>query len=267
MNMVSEHGKPLVWAHRGACDVAPENTLAAFDAAVVAGADGIELDVTRCATGEVVILHDDTLDRTTNGSGRVEALSFDALRRLDAGSWFAPQFAGERIPTLDEALELAGQRLLVNIEIKSVRPLASTGIEELVAASVRARGLQERVIISSFNPAILRRMCRLAPELARALLYAPDLPIVLARAWLRPWVQPRALHPLFSMVDADYMAWARRKGYRVNVWTVNEESDMAALIGLGVDGIITNHPRRLRELLDRLAADGGTGRGGAEEEP
>lgn len=242
--------QPLVFAHRGASDVAPENTLAAFRAAIEADADGIELDVTRCLTGEIVVIHDDTLDRTTNGSGPVASIPFYALRELDAGSWFAPEYASERIPTLREALDLVGHRLRIQIEIKG-RDLRGNGIEEEIAEAIRARGLEERVLIISFNPMSLIRMKRVAPELQRGLLYGPDLPIYLARAWARPMVAPHALHPHYSTITEDVVRRARRRGYRINAWTVDTPEAMRRMIDVGVDAMTTNHPAQLRELLPR----------------
>ncbi len=242
--------QPLVFAHRGARDVAPENTLAAFRAALEADADGIELDVMRCATGEIVVIHDDTLERTTNGAGPVAAMPLYALRELDAGSWFAPQFAGERVPLLQEVLDAFGGKLRINIEIKG-RGLRDDGLEEEIAEMIRARDLADTVLISSFNPMALWRMKRAAPELRRALLYAPRMPLYLSRAWARPLVQPQALHPEQSLVDREMLQTAHRQGYRVNVWTVNEPAEMRRLIALGVDGIITDHPAQLRQLLPR----------------
>lgn len=240
--------RPLVMAHRGAKDVAPENTLAAFEAARELGADAIELDVTRCASGEIIVLHDDTVDRTTDGAGRADAMPLEALRTLDAGSWFDARFAGERVPLLEEVLEQMGHRLRLNIEIKG-RSLSSDGIEAEVATMLRRHGLLQETIISSFNPAALWRMRRAAPELGRGLLYAGDMPLPLRRAWGRYLVAPQALHPHHSMVDAAYVAWARRKGYRVNVWTVNEPADIQRMAALGVDAIITDHVGETRRLL------------------
>ncbi len=239
---------PLVIAHRGARDVAPENTLAAFEAAIQADADGIELDVTRCATGEIVVIHDDTLDRTTNGSGNVVETPFYTLRALDAGAWFRPDFAGQRVPTLQEVLDLFGHRTRINIEIKG-RALKGDGIEEEIAELVAARNLQDEVIISSFNPAALLRMKHAAPDLRRALLYAPDMPVYLAQPVSAPLVWPNALHPHYSQVNAAMLRAVRQLGLRVNVWTVNDPNEMERLIALGVDGIITDHPAQLRALL------------------
>ncbi len=240
--------RPLVMAHRGAKDVAPENTLAAFEAAYQLGADAIEMDVSRCATGEIIVIHDDTVDRTTNGTGRADELPLDALRALDAGSWFNPRFAGERLPLLEEVLERMGQRIRFNIEIKG-RSLRTDGIEAEIAAMLASRGLTGDTLISSFNPAALWRMRRAAPALGRALLYAGDMPLALRRAWTRHFVAPQALHPHHSMVNEEYMAWARRKGYRINVWTVNEPKDMARMAALGVDAIITDHVAEARRVL------------------
>lgn len=242
--------RPFVIAHRGASGIAPENTLAAFEAAIAAGADGIELDVAPCATGELMVLHDDCVDRTTNGSGQLETMSFDALRVLDAGAWFGPEFVGERIPTLAEALDLAAGHVWVNIEIKGSH-LRDATIADRIVALLRARGNRDRVLVSSFNPAILWRMARMAPQIPRALIYSPNLAFYLAHGWARYLVAPAALHPHMSLVNDAYMRSAHRRGYQVNVWTVNAPEDMRRMIALKVDGIITNEPARLRELLAR----------------
>ena len=239
--------RPLIIAHRGASASAPENTLAAFRLALEQGADGIELDVTRCASGEVVVMHDATVDRTTDGTGAVLALPLDALRALDAGSWFGAAWSGERVPLLEEVLEEVGGRLRVNIEIK--REGSGGGLEERVAELVRCHGLQDSVIISSFSPRALRRMRRAAPELPRALLTAWPAPPELILAWAGPLLAPQALHPPHRLVHAASVATAHRLGLRVNAWTVNERADMARMIALGVDGIITDRPAELAHLL------------------
>jgi glycerophosphoryl diester phosphodiesterase len=241
--------RPIVMAHRGARAVAPENTLAAFEAAAALQADGVELDVTRCATGEIVVMHDDTVDRTTNGSGPVATLPFYALRELDAGAWFDARFAGQQVPLLSEVLDLVGDtEMRVNIEIKG-QARRGDGIEEEIAELVRQRHQTGQIIISSFNPSALWRMRRAAPELPGALLYAADMPLHLAKGWARYLVHPGALHPHFSMVDAAYVGWAHSRGYRVNPWTVNEPDDIARMIEVGVDGIIGDYPDRVRGAL------------------
>jgi glycerophosphoryl diester phosphodiesterase len=239
--LVNWETRTLVIAHRGASAAAPPNTLAAFEKAVELGADAVELDVHLSADGVPVVIHDATVDATTDGSGRVANLKLAQLKRLDAGSHFDPVFAGEHIPTLEEVLEAIGKHLLLNIELKS-SSLRDNGLERAVIAQVGQRGLSDRVLLSSFNPFSLRRAKRIAPHIPVGLLYEPDLPLPLRRAWLAPLVPHEARQPKHTMVDAHYMVWARRRGYRVNVWTVDDPDEMRRLISLGVDGIITNVP-------------------------
>ncbi|MGC8786901.1 MAG: glycerophosphodiester phosphodiesterase [Anaerolineae bacterium] len=240
--------RPLNFGHRGAPMAAPENTLASFQKARAMGADGVELDVMLCADGEPVVIHDFSVEHTTNGHGRVRDLTLAQLKALDAGSWFDPQFAGERIPTLREVAAWAGEDMLLNIELKSTN-IRGEGLEGKVIAIVREFGLEHRTVISSFNPFSLRRVKQLAPYLHTGLLYAGDLPIFLRRAWLRPLARPDALHPHYKMVTNDYLAWARSKGYRVNVWTPDQEADWQRLIAQKVDIIITNRPDALAMVL------------------
>lgn len=240
--------RPLVFAHRGAKAVAPENTIPAFLKAIELGADGVELDIQFSADGALVVIHNPTLEQTTDGHGRVTSFTLEELKQLDAGAKFDPRFAGTRLCTLEEALDAIGDRLLVNIEMKSFA-MGTDGMAEQVAEIIRKRALYDQVIVSSFNPFALRRLKRTDPRIETGLLYAPDLPIYLSRAWLRPWAKPDAMHPEHVMVDAAYMRWARRNKYPVNVWTVNEVADMQRMIELGVNAIITDYPDRLRELL------------------
>lgn len=239
----------MVIAHRGASAAAPPNTLAAFEKAAELGADGVEFDVHLSADGVPVVIHDSTVDATTDGSGRVADLSLDALKQLDAGSHFSPAFAGERIPTLEEILEAVGQRLLLNVELKSTS-LRENGLERAVTAQVERHGLSDGVLFSSFNPFALRRAKRIAPHIRAGLLYAPNLPLPLRRAWLAPLFPHEARHPEHTMVDARFMAWARRRGYQVNTWTVDEPAEMQRLINLGVNAIITNVPDVLRQVVE-----------------
>jgi glycerophosphoryl diester phosphodiesterase len=234
--------------HRGASHDAPQNTLAAFRLANQYGADGYELDVHLTRDGVPVVIHDFSVDKTTDGAGPVAGFTLEELKRLDAGVKFSPRFAGERIPTLAEVLDVLEPHMIVNVELKTTS-LADNGLERATIDLIRARGLQDRVILSSFNPFSLLRVRKVAPELKIGLLYAPDLPLYLRRAWFRLLLKPQALHPHYSMVDARYMQWARRKGYEVNVWTVDDPDDMRRLAALGVNAIITNRPDVLRSVL------------------
>jgi glycerophosphoryl diester phosphodiesterase len=236
-------------AHRGASAAAPANTMAAFEKASELGADGIELDVLLSADGIPVVIHDDTVDATTDGSGPVAEMALAQLKQLDAGSHFDPAFAGERIPTLEEVLQAFGSRLLLNIELKDFG-LSDKSLERATIGLVEQRNLSDRVFLSSFNPFSLRRAKRIAPHIAVGLLYSPDLPLPLRRAWLAFLFPHEARHPAHTMVNAEYMAWARRRGYRVNTWSVNDPDEMRRLVGLGVNGIITDVPDVLRSILE-----------------
>jgi glycerophosphoryl diester phosphodiesterase len=249
--------RPLNFGHRGAPKVAPENTLASFQEARELGADGVELDVMLCADGEVVISHDFSVERTTNGHGRVRELTLAQLKALDAGSWFAAQFAAERIPTLREVVQWAGEDMLLNIELKSMS-IRADGLEEKVIGIIREHRIEHRTVVSSFNPFALRRVKKMVPDMHTGLLYSGDLPIFLRRAWLRPLARPGALHPPYQMVSDAYLLWARRRGYRVNVWTPDETPEMERLIAQKIDMIITNRPDLLATLLKRQSHAPGT---------
>ena len=242
-------GPVLNIAHRGASAAAPANTLAAFEKAIELGADAVELDVQLSNDGVPVVIHDFAVDTTTDGSGQVADLTLAQLKQLDAGSTFDPAFAGERIPTLEEVLQYVGNRLLLNIELKTTS-LRDNGLEHAAIAQVEQHGLGNRVLLSSFNPFSLRRAKRIAPHIPVGLLYAPHLSLPLRRAWLAFLATHEARHPQHTMVDAQYIAWARRRGYRVNVWTVDDPGEMVRLIDLGVDGIITNVPDVLCQILE-----------------
>lgn len=237
-------------AHRGASAYAPANTLAAFRLAEELGADGVELDVHLSADGAIVVIHDFTVDATTDGHGHVRDMTLAELKRLDAGSWFDPRFAGERIPTLEEVVEALGTHMVLNIELKALG-LRSQGLEQAVVDLVHRHDIAPRTILSSFNPLVLWRLRRLDPALPRGLLYDASLPLPLRRAWLRPLVRPAALHPHHSLVHARSVTWAHAGGYRVHTWTVDEPTEMRRLIELDVDGIITNRPDVLQRELER----------------
>lgn len=233
----ADSGTPLIIAHRGASGGAPENTVAAFGLAVEEGADGVELDVRLSADANVVVVHDATVDRTTDGRGAVSDLTAEQLRSLDAG-------AGQPVPTLDDVFQTFGPALLYNVEVKGAG-LRDRGLEAAVADRIAAYHLENQVVVSSFNPFALRRARRF---LSRSTL--------VGRLWYRGsrWLthvcaQVEADHPHHELVDLAYVTWARQHGYRVHVWTVDDPSEAQRLASLGVDAIITNYPRQIREAL------------------
>ena len=241
---LEHHDRPLIIGHRGASAHAPENTLAAFLLAWTQGADGVELDVTRCATGEVVVIHDDTVDRTTNGTGRVSAMSLAELRGLDAGD-------GQRIPTLDEVIaETAGapRPFLLNIEVKDA-PALRGDLEAAVVTVVRRHGCEERVLFSSFNPLSVRRLAQLAPDVPRGILYHHAMPIYLREVWMAPLMPHEFRHPDIGAITPEFVAKLKAQGKRVNTWTVNEPADIVRAAESGVHGIIGDSPRTIREVL------------------
>jgi glycerophosphoryl diester phosphodiesterase len=246
---LSPRDRPLNIGHRGASAAAPQNTLAAFRKAVELGADGVELDVQLSADGAVVVIHDFTVDKTTNGTGRVADKTLAELKALDAGSRFSPHFAGERIPTLAEVFEAIDGRLLVNIELKAPDKNWNTALVGPVLEIVRSHGMQAQVLFSSFNPHVLYAMKQLAPDIPAGALYSSDSLAYVRRAWLEPFIPHEARHPHYSMVTGPIVEWCHAHSLRVNTWTVDDPAEMRRLVAAGVNSIITNKPDVLKSVL------------------
>ncbi|MCE2490865.1 MAG: glycerophosphodiester phosphodiesterase [Anaerolineae bacterium] len=238
--------RPMVYAHRGFSAAAPMNTLAAFELAADVGADGIELDVQLSSDGHAVVIHDFTVDASTNGRGPVSELSLPQLKALDAGSWFGAEWCGAAIPTLAEVFEAVGRRLLVNVEIKTL-PHQDDGIEEVVARDICNAGMEDRVLVSSFNPVALQRFRAILPQIPLARLTFSGMPAELIDMWHS--VPCEVLHPAQDEVDEAFMLASRAGGYLVNTWTVNDETRARELRSLGVDGIVSDHPDRMLTCL------------------
>ena len=230
--------RSLIIGHRGASADAPENTLAAFALALEQNADGIEFDVQLSADGVPVIIHDDTVDRTCNGTGRVTDLTLTELQALTIENEHA-------IPTLDEVFETLGRRTLYNVELK-VLGVNDGGLAAAVADRIEGHGLGDRVIVSCFSPFVLREARR---HLVRSIPVAHLRQHRLMRL-AHTFVRAEADHPDHKLVDEPMMIWARRRGLRVNVWTVDDPAEAQRLIGLGVNGLITNRPGALRTTLN-----------------
>lgn len=239
-------GETLVFGHRGAMAQAPMNTLAAFELARAVGAGGIELDLRLSRDDHLVIIHDDTVDATTDGEGAVAGLTLAEIKRLDAGSWFSEEFASETIPTLDEVFDAFGRAMLINIEIKSSRDSVDR-MERQLAQCIRRHNMRERIIVSCFDPVALQRIRGMMPMVMMGFLYQPDMPAEHYLPLKKLWHEAR--HPRHDMVDAGYMNWARAQGYIVNVWTVNDPQRAIALRDLGVNAIITDEPSEIISAL------------------
>lgn len=261
-------------AHRGARSLAPENTLAAAQKALQSGADMWELDVAMTADGELILVHDDTLARTSDVGrvfpgrmpGPVHTLTLPEIRRLDFGSWFVAEdpfgqiaagqvlpedtaaYAGEPAPTLQQALAFTrDNQWQVNVEIKDLSGTPGHAVVvEKVVALIEAMGMAGQVLVSSFNHTYLARVKAANRQIATGALVtdaAPD-PAALLKS-----LDAQAYHPFVLSVDAGVIGNLRRQGFAVYVWTVNDEAAMQSLIRAGVSGIITDFPQRLHSLL------------------
>ncbi len=247
-------GDPRITAHRGASHDAPENTLIAYVKALEAGAGAAELDVHQTADGELVLMHDETVDRTTDGTGPVWALTLAELRSLDAGSWFNNSFSGESVPTLREVVRFAKGMIVLNIEVKVSRE--EPGIAEKVITIIREERFEQDCFITSFDRHTVEEVKRLAPDLRVGFIFGRDYPEnVFDGVW-------EILSCNVVIVDSTFIARAHRAGKEVHVWTVNDEVTMRRLLALGVDSIITDRPALLTQVLEKELKDLDDGPGG-----
>lgn len=237
-----------IWAHRGASAAAPENTMEAFRLAHEMGADGIELDVHLTADGEVVVAHDETISRCSNGQGRLLDLTLAELRAFDF-SYGKPGYREVRIPTLAEVLAFAKDTgMTVNVELKTF-PIAYEGIEALALQRVREAGMENRVVWSSFNHYSLMRLRELAPDAAIGLLYMEPL--------YRPGryaadFGAQAVHPFApTLLNPGVVEDCRANGIGIHVWTVDAEDDLETCARMELDAVITNVPDVARRVIGR----------------
>lgn len=238
--MSNHFPNPIFFAHRGASAHAPENTLAAFELAVKQGAPAIEFDVKLTSDRQVIILHDQTLERTTNGSGPVTKQPLAALRELDAGSKFSAVFRGEKIPILDDVFEALGKRVLMNVELTNYAT-PFDGLVEQVALLVKKHALEKQVIFSSFFFTNLITAGRLLPGVPRGQLMLEGNAGWWQRASAR-LMHLDAEHPYSKDVTEKLVARVHHNNRRVYVWTVNDPLEMRQLRSMGVDGIFTDDP-------------------------
>jgi len=238
----------MIVAHRGSSLQAPENTMAAFKKSLEQGADGIELDVQMTRDGELVVLHDETLERTTNGSGYLLQYTYSQVAGLDAGSWFGEEFRNERIPRLSDVLKLVqGSRQILNIELKT-GVVQYNGIEQQLVNLMRSYPNVD-VVVSSFNHYTLRTLKTLAPEIKIGALYMAGL--------VEPWryaliLKAYSLHPLYLNIIPELLTGCRTSGVALFPWTVDKEQDMKRLLEAKVEAIITNDPATLFKLRGQL---------------
>jgi glycerophosphoryl diester phosphodiesterase len=240
--------RTLAVAHRGDPLVKPQNTESAFRSALTHDIDMIETDINQTKDGVPVIIHDQSVDHLSNGTGRVVDMTLKELKKLDFGSWMGEAFAGERIMTLDELLELIeGTDVALNLEIKN-GPVQYPGMEKNVLAAVRDHNMSERIIISSFDHRFIKNIKSIEPKVLTGILY---------HAGLIDHISPAkdaladGLHPEHGTVTQELIKDAKKAGLFVNTWTVDDEARMRELSDMGVSGIISNFPKLLVETIKK----------------
>ncbi len=250
-----QKAKPYIIAHRGASGHAPENTMAAIKLAVQMGADMVEIDVRQTFDGVLVCLHDASVRRTTNGKGYLSTFYYKSLKKLDAGSWFGSEFQHERIPSLNEVLQYTKTRCKLLIEVKGDQ-VTQLKIAKRLVEVIKKHDAYGSVIVQSFNPAILRATRRLDKRVEiNQLIYFQHstLPIFSARLPTLGYSFKRKLssgvNPSSKNLSEEFLQKMRKAGKHVFCWTVNDKEEMEKLVTMGVDGIITNYPDRLVEVL------------------
>jgi glycerophosphoryl diester phosphodiesterase len=235
--------KMIIWAHRGASGHAPENTLAAFEKAMAMGADGIECDLRESREGELVVFHDPTIKRLTRQAGRVVDLSLSELKQLDIGAWFAPDFAGQRVVTVKELLAQVRPLVLLNLEIKAAAP-------QKIVDLVQEKGIADRVIVSSFDHILLKKLRSLHPTLRIGYLIDREPVKKILQEARR--LDAVSLHLPSKRATPELIEQAHRERFEVYVYTVNEPDQMKHFIEIGADGLFTNYPDRLASLLSSI---------------
>ena len=231
--------KVFNWAHRGASGHAPENTIAAFRKAMALGADGIELDVRESREGASIVFHDATIKRLAGESGRLKNLSASEIKKLDVGSWFSPDFAGERVPTLAEALDAVPPPFRFNLEIKAAFP-------QKIVDLIYQKKVMDRVIVSSFDHILLARLRGLDGALPLGYLVDREPWGKIFREALK--LKAASINIPTSRATSKWIDRAHQEGLQVHLYTVNEPDQMVFFMEMGVDGLFTNYPDRLARL-------------------
>ncbi len=247
-----------VISHRGANLVAPQNTIPAFEKSLEIGVDGFETDIHLSADGVPVVCHNYTIDETSNGKGEVRGMTLEQLRSYDFGSWFHDKFKGTKLPTLEEFLTLSetADIEIMNIEIKP--PLdGNMEIVEKTINAVKAHGLFDKLLISSFSSDVLVECKKVDPACKTGFLYSPDKKffyktMLFGYVEFAKKIKADFLHPHFLTVTKRYVKKLHEAGIGVNVWTVDKAAIAQKLLECGVDGIITNNPGMVNDLVARF---------------
>jgi glycerophosphoryl diester phosphodiesterase len=247
---------PYIIAHRGASATNPENTLLAFQEAISMGAEWIELDVVATRDDVVVVSHDATLDRCTDGSGRIADLTLDEIKQADAGIRFGSRFAGHRIPTLGEAIEIvAGTDLRLCIEVKGDSTSACLRTSRLTVETLQRRSMVHRTVITSYNPVCLATIKEIEPYISLALDPVPQDGTKSPTELCQQVLGCRANFMLHDhrTLSAETIEECHQHGFSLWAWTANAPDAMRRLAAMGVDGIMTDRPNLLVQVLDRFS--------------
>lgn len=251
MNRLFELPRPVIFAHRGASAYAPENTMAAFRLAARQGVEAIELDAKLTVDGEVIVIHDLTVDRTTNAKGEVRQFSLREFQQMDAGSHFSQKFQGEPVPSLRQVFEELGRKIYINVELTNYGTPRDR-LPEKVAELVREYHLEEWVLFSSFNPINLLRIRQLLPECPVGILALEGAAGWIARSVVGRAFAPQIVHPNLRDATKYYIQKQHERHRRVHVWTVNEPKDLQRLFEDGVDGVFTDDPLTALQIRNRM---------------
>lgn len=248
------YAQPMVIAHRGAMGYAPENTLASFKLAIEIGADAIELDLRQTKDGVPVVLHDATVNRTTNGKGNIKDLNFEDVNKFDAGSWFDYKFNNEKIPALQDVINLLSDSILIIIELKEGNDIYP-GIEEKTISIIKENRIESQTILKSFDQQVLERLRNIAPEIPLCYVYAVRIP------WLGMIIDRGVTFGSIYNIDAEYLQphrfflsdsfvkEAQAKGYKIISWGVNSDEAIRESFSYNVDGIETDYPDRVVNFI------------------
>jgi len=252
MHWIERSSRPVVLGHRGASKYAPENTISAFDLALSQGADGFELDTMLSRDGVPVVIHDRTVDRTTDGSGRVNLMNLKELQQFNAGSWFAEEYKDEKISSLETIFIKYKDRALINVELKNYRD-PFDDLPSIVINLANKFNILDQLIISSFLISNLYRIKRLDSRAHVALLTYGTFFGNLLNSQLLTFLSPVYIHPHSSKCSRTFIENQHKRNRKVNTWTVNQPADIQKLLDYGVDGIITDDPGLAVELkLNKL---------------
>lgn len=254
MNIFPFAKRPLLFGHRGCSKAYPENTLAAFQGILQNNIPGVELDIHMCKSGELVVIHDFNTVRTTGVDALVEDLDYEEVKNLDAGSLFSPEFKGEQIPSLEEVFELMHDNVYYDIEIKHHRKKYGV-MEKKTIELIKKFGLEERVIVSSFNPFAVKGIKKYAPNLPTGVIYAihPKVPFIFQRGGGKYIAKPDFLKPDKAQVTRKMVRTQKlKKNYGIIAWVEDDPEAAEKLLTLGVDGIVSNQPEILKAAVEKF---------------